>query len=557
METYFDLLRQKDALVQKIRLLKESIERKANAKEFGDVWTELKRNPSFKDPAQFLSNLFEFIGPLNNDEICLAWLCAFWNGGMERFPQHPLVRVFFLTEHQLTIVSTPDFKGDKQLKRYLNRQGDALKEGDLPAFLAAYEDEFKETKKLQSLLSRRAFLKSAGASAALLALRSSSMRRIVPTNKKIFLAIRGINYDVGTRYDSAFITRGQLTFPLMASELRQIRDELHCNAVRIYGEGGKLIDASLVALELGMQVWLSPRFINADASTTKARLEEYAKSAEKLRIKYAPVSPFRENAVIFLVGNELTLDMAGLVAGSSYQERAGNIWKHIAGSILNPLKKDKVLNLILQEYVRDVRRFFGGKISYAAAEWEIVDWGQFDVISVNYYHTRLNAINYKKRLIELKEMGKPIVITEFGTSSYEGAAAWGGASYNIVEWRQNDYSYIRDNNWNGDASKEPQEKYKRNEDVQANYIQKLLDIFIETGVYGAFVFCYVEPQYTYHEEILRYKKDKQGIWRDCDIDKASLGIMKVHSDPSTNQPIEANKWPKAAFYAVANFYRVH
>ena len=69
---------------------------------------------------------------------------------------------------------------------------------------------------------------------------------------------RGVCYDVGR------VMRGQDWRPEFSPEearreLPIIRDDLHCNAVRICGQDlGRLMAAGGPALDCGLQVWLSP-----------------------------------------------------------------------------------------------------------------------------------------------------------------------------------------------------------------------------------------------------------------------------------------------------------
>jgi hypothetical protein len=75
---------------------------------------------------------------------------------------------------------------------------------------------------------------------------------------------RGINYDVGTR-TGPYLSR--LTFDVAQTrhDLTAIRDELHCDAVRISGTAqDRLLTAAELALDLGLEVWLSPHLHDGD-----------------------------------------------------------------------------------------------------------------------------------------------------------------------------------------------------------------------------------------------------------------------------------------------------
>jgi hypothetical protein len=69
---------------------------------------------------------------------------------------------------------------------------------------------------------------------------------------------KGVCYDVGR------VTAGQNQRPefdegTLRRELAIIRQELHCTAVRICGQDlERLVAAAEIALEVGLEVWLSP-----------------------------------------------------------------------------------------------------------------------------------------------------------------------------------------------------------------------------------------------------------------------------------------------------------
>ena len=66
-------------------------------------------------------------------------------------------------------------------------------------------------------------------------------------------------------------------------ELEIIRDDLHCNAVRICGRDiDRLTTAAEDALTLGLEVWLSPELWNKSPRETLAYIAAAAGAAEKL-----------------------------------------------------------------------------------------------------------------------------------------------------------------------------------------------------------------------------------------------------------------------------------
>ena len=70
---------------------------------------------------------------------------------------------------------------------------------------------------------------------------------------------KGINYDVGIEFHQDYLSRPTFDSQIIHRELEIIRDDLHCNAVRISGtDVDRLIVAAEDALGLGLEVWLSP-----------------------------------------------------------------------------------------------------------------------------------------------------------------------------------------------------------------------------------------------------------------------------------------------------------
>src|SRR6185437_9469762 len=124
-----------------------------------------------------------------------------------------------------------------------------------------------------------------------------------------------------------------------------------------------------------------------------------------------------------------------------------------------------------------VRERFGGKITYAAMPFEGVDWARFDIISLDLYRSAEVAEQFASGIRSLVAQGKPVAITEFGCTTYTGAADKGARSGEIIEWDKDTIKPLR---LNGD--------YIRDEAEQATYLRELLEIFTAEGVDSAFVF---------------------------------------------------------------------
>ena len=331
------------------------------------------------------------------------------------------------------------------------------------------------------------------------------------------MVYKGINYDVGTNYAPGFLSREVWSEELMLSEINVIAHELQCNSIEIYGSDiPRLIACGKAALEEGLNVWLQPRLIDANPHERLEHLSELAKEAEKLRIKYKRVT--------LNVGCEVSIFMSGIIPGATYAQRAAKLlylWPFLG--LFN-----KKINKHLKEACAIARYSFKGDITYGSGIWEGVDWTDFDIIGLNYYRESTNYKSYASDLRNFHRYKKPIVITEFGCCTYKGADKKGGSGDGIVDWR----NVLR--------PKLKHDRFIRSEAVQANYIKELFSIFGAEGIYGAFVFQFIEPSYTYSKEPL------------YDLDMASFAIVKSFAKEFN---YEAGYWePKEAFGEIAKLY---
>jgi hypothetical protein len=338
------------------------------------------------------------------------------------------------------------------------------------------------------------------------------------------LAHRGINYDVGTNYEPGTLSRAVLHETVMRREIRIIRDELHCNAINVFGtDVERLVSCATIALEHDLHVWVQPRLINSTQDEALDHLAHVAEAAERLRSQSEKVS--------LNVGCELSIFTSGIIPGRTFEQRIKRLaflwW-------LIPMFNRR-LNALLGKAAVVARAQFNGRTTYAAGLWEHVDWNHFDVVGVNYYRYLLNESSYADGLRALQRFGKPVIITEFGCCSYDGAERKGPAGEDIVDW----------------SSPTPQLNgtYNRNERVQAEYLAELIDLYRSEHVSGAFVFEFIEPAYPHSSDPLH------------DLDMASFGIVKVCPDGAdgnggADDPDGAVHWePKLAFHEVARRYR--
>ncbi|WP_162511830.1 hypothetical protein [Dictyobacter aurantiacus] len=335
------------------------------------------------------------------------------------------------------------------------------------------------------------------------------------------MRVRGIGYDTGFSTDG--VTRRPFDHELVRRELRIIRDDLHCNAVRLFGDDlDRLEYAARYAAELGLEVWFSPFLYQLDAGELLKLFADGAERAERIRCQGAEV--------VFVTGAELSLFNIGFLPGKSFEERTGPLLRREPGIAELLAGVPTRINDFLSKAVSVVRERFGGKITYASIPFEGVDWTLFDIVSVDLHRSKEIAAIFQQSVRALVAQGKPIAITEVGCATHRDAAdngARGGGEMMVFEGG----IPVR---LNGD--------YIRDEQVQATYLRELLGIFTDEGVDAAFVctfVCYGWP----------HRSDPR-----LDLDMASWGIVKIlegrPGDTYPDMPWE----PKAAFTALASFF---
>jgi len=240
---------------------------------------------------------------------------------------------------------------------------------------------------------------------------------------------KGITFDTGFR-SAGTSTREPFDPEIVRREMRVIRDDLHCDAVRVTGGyADRLKIAATHAAAAGLEVWLCP-FVNG--VTQEERL---ALVADPLRLR----------------------PMIGDVRAR--------------------------INDFLRRAVDVVRARFGGKVSYASLPLEGVDWAPFDIISTDAaYRTKATVAHFRENIrafvAQGRALGKPVAITEFGCTTHRGASDGGGDSLAegaIIVWGD-DARPVRLN-----------AEYVRDEDEQARHLREVLEVFQAEGVDAAFV----------------------------------------------------------------------
>ena len=335
----------------------------------------------------------------------------------------------------------------------------------------------------------------------------------------------------GISYDTGFISKGRnarepFDPEVVERELRIIRDDLHCNAVRVMGgDPERLESAATYAADLGLEVWFSPYPLELTTDELLSLFADCAERAERLRRRGAEV--------VLVTGAELSLMNNGFLPGDTLDERLELLNEPQRLRELIPEVTARV-NEFLAKAAALVRERFGGKITYAAIPLERVDWIRFDLVSVDLYRSIEVADRFTEGVRALVAQGKPVAITEFGAATYRGAGDRGARGLEIVEHDKDTGAPVRLNG-----------EHVRDEEGQAAYLRELLEVFEAEGVDSTFVFTFA-----LHDFLHRPDGDPRE-----DLDLASYGIVKVFEDRHGEAYPDLTWEPKAAFRMLAEYHR--
>jgi hypothetical protein len=227
---------------------------------------------------------------------------------------------------------------------------------------------------------------------------------------KFRVPIKGINYGVGIRQWGSYPTPSK---EQMSEELTVIRDELGCNAVKLYGnnDDAMLQAAHLVASMDFEAIALSPRYIDATVEETINFFGSFVTQMGDL---------MQDNRVLLVLGNELTYDSRGWIDAPTYSQRVYDPQER-------HLKNQDRLNALLSSLRDLVPEDFRGRTTYARGSWEQVDWKKLklDVVGSNEYWRCKDERYYLQKLAGLRQLGKPVYVMEFGAATYEGVCGDG------------------------------------------------------------------------------------------------------------------------------------
>ena len=339
---------------------------------------------------------------------------------------------------------------------------------------------------------------------------------------------KGINYDTGFINNAGVSNHEPFDPEIVKREMRIIRDDLHCNAVRITGgDVNRLEIAATHAAASGLEVWFCPFTCDLTTDEVLDFLADCAERAERLRRRGAEV--------VLLTGSELCLFTKGFLPGETLAERLALVADPLR---LRPMIGEvrARINDFLRRAVGVVRARFGGKVSYASLPMEGVDWAPFDIIATDAaYRSATTAERFRENIrvyvAQGRAQGKPVAVTEFGCGTHRGAGDVAGHGNSIMVWGDDG----RAARLNGE--------YVRDEEEQATYLRELLEVFEAEGVDSAFV-------YTFAIYNLPHRSDPRE-----DLDMASYGVVKV-LEGRLGYTYSDMAWePKAAFTALADYYR--
>ncbi|MBL1086896.1 abortive phage infection protein [Streptomyces actinomycinicus] len=325
---------------------------------------------------------------------------------------------------------------------------------------------------------------------------------------------RGVVYTVGAGETpgTAFSTAR------MRRDIRVIRDGLHADTVDVTGDGVERLTATAAeAAERGLRVWLQPTLGDVPERDILEHLAETGRFAERLR---------RQGAAVDLsVGCEFWLYVPGIVPGDNVFERIRNL----QDGHVDPVAMQRRLDRFTARAAAVGRSVFHGRLSYAAAQEDQVDWRLFDIVGIDYYSYFTDETAYVRDLSRYLRWGKPLAVTEFGTCAYVGAPETAGMGWDVV-----------------DRGKHPEEikgYLVRSERTQATYLLQLVDAFSSLGLYAAMAYEFVTPDAPHRPGDPLH-----------DLDMASYSITKTVQDRPFDPASDWHWEPKEAFHALARRY---
>lgn len=143
-------------------------------------------------------------------------------------------------------------------------------------------------------------------------------------------------------------------------------------------------------------------------------------------------------------------------------------------------KEQEKIRAFVKKLATETRKKFQGKITYASLPDEDIDWEDLDIIGTNLYEDISTRAGYEKKLQGYKTHNKPVAITEFGSAPFKGAKHLGGFAHSVVDWQRGrlkrGLGFI---------------PVFRDEKAQADYLQRLIEMYKRHEIDAHFIFEYV------------------------------------------------------------------
>jgi hypothetical protein len=387
---------------------------------------------------------------------------------------------------------------------------------------------------------------------------------------------KGVCYDVGrVLMDGNW--RPKFDPEIVRRELGIIKDDLHCNAVRIQGlDIDRLMTASKEALSQGLEVWLSPEMWDRSQDETLEYIARAAERAEGLRQRWP-------GKLVFSVGSELSLFSQGMMEGKNIFDRISR------PSFLRDVmtgRQNGPLNVYLSNLSEAARRSFRGPLTYCSLPFEAVDWKPFDFVAVDHYRDAQNRASYGQIIRKYSAFGKPVIVGEFGCCTFRGADLLGGNGFMITFGMMEgligpDQKIPKAFLDTAHVPPRADGHYIRDEELQARELVDQLGVLDAAGVEGAFVQTFVVPNSPYHpdprydsdmanfslvksfpeaetaeefrRQTIRVAREIMGVDLDPRVLDGFSGPMGEHGVTYPDLPWE----PKESFRAVARYYAEH
>jgi hypothetical protein len=301
----------------------------------------------------------------------------------------------------------------------------------------------------------------------------------------------------------------------MRHDIAAIAGPLRCSTVSVFGSDLHRLHATArAALQRGMHVCVQPRLYDHSQRAVLAHLGQAAQRAQQLHREHP-------NKVTLIAGCEHMLFTEGIVPGKTFVQRIANL----SQGKVDFAAAERRLNAFLARAAVTARRHFDGPLTYAAAEFEAVDWSRFDLVGLDYYAFHRDRAGHTRTLRPYRRWRKPIVICEFGCCTYRGAPRRGGDGYDIVDY-----------------SKDPpvlKGHHVRSERTQARYVAHMLGVFESERLHSASLYTFIQPDLPY---IANPRHD---------LDTSAFAIVKVIRERPYD-PLSPYTWRrKRAFDALA------